>query len=167
MRSNSHKGTSPLEIEKCSIRDFPSRSKMLLRSLFKRKVEPKKNLKRKPCWFQCSGSADPYLWPVLRIRDVYRGSEFFPSWIPPSLIRIKEFKYFNPKKWFLSSRNIIRVVHPWPGSWLFTQPGSRGQKGTGSGSVTLPLTNVSGSGSCSFNRRPSIRQQYHKEVTKQ
>jgi hypothetical protein len=27
------------------------------------------------------------------------GSEFFPS-----RIRIKEFKYFNPKKWFLSSR---------------------------------------------------------------
>jgi hypothetical protein len=27
-----------------------------------------------------------------RIRDVYPGSEFFPSWI-----RIKKFKYFNPK----------------------------------------------------------------------
>jgi hypothetical protein len=32
-------------------------------------------------------------------RDVYPGSEFFSS-----RIRIKEFKYFNPKKWFLSSR---------------------------------------------------------------
>ena len=31
---------------------------------------------------------------VLRIRNVYIGSR----------IRIKEFKYFNPKKWFLSSR---------------------------------------------------------------
>jgi hypothetical protein len=29
---------------------------------------------------------------ALRIRDVYPGSEFFPS-----RIRIKEFKYFNPK----------------------------------------------------------------------
>ncbi len=37
------------------------------------------------------------------------GSDFFPSRIPPncfhpgSRIRIKEFEYFNPKKWFLSS----------------------------------------------------------------
>ncbi len=30
---------------------------------------------------------------VLRIWNVYPGSEFFPF-----LIRIKEFKYFNPKK---------------------------------------------------------------------
>jgi hypothetical protein len=36
---------------------------------------------------------------VLRIWDIYPGSDFFPS-----RIRIKEFKYFNPKKWFLSSR---------------------------------------------------------------
>jgi hypothetical protein len=39
------------------------------------------------------------------------GSEFFTFRIPDpiffhpgSRIRIKEFKYFNPKKWFLSSR---------------------------------------------------------------
>ncbi len=39
------------------------------------------------------------------------GSDFFPSWIPDpnffypgSRILIKEFKYVNPKKWFLSSR---------------------------------------------------------------
>ncbi len=36
------------------------------------------------------------LLAVLRIQDVYPGSEFFPS-----RIHIKEF---NPKKWFLSSR---------------------------------------------------------------
>ncbi len=41
----------------------------------------------------------PHLIPVLRIRDVYPGSEFFPSWIP-----IKEFKYFDLKNWFLSPR---------------------------------------------------------------
>ncbi len=42
---------------------------------------------------------------VLRIRDVYPGSDFFPSRNPDpnclhpgSRIRIKEFKYFNPKK---------------------------------------------------------------------
>ena len=39
------------------------------------------------------------------------GSDFFPSRIPDpnclhpgSRIRIKELKYFNPKKWFLSFR---------------------------------------------------------------
>jgi hypothetical protein len=48
---------------------------------------------------------------VLRIRDVYPGSEFFSSQIPdPNFfhpgcrIRIKKFKYFNPKKLFLNSR---------------------------------------------------------------
>jgi hypothetical protein len=46
---------------------------------------------------------------VLRIWDVYPGSDLFPS-----RIHIKEFKYFNPKKWFLSSTvgNMIGVVHP-------------------------------------------------------
>ncbi len=40
------------------------------------------------------------MYPVLRFRDVYPGSEFFPS-----RIRFKEFYFFfNPKKWFLSSR---------------------------------------------------------------
>ncbi len=58
------------------------------------------------------------------------GSEFFPSRIR---IRIKEFKHFNPPKiWFLSSRKYDRVVRPGSGSWLFTHPRSRGQKGTGS-----------------------------------
>jgi hypothetical protein len=44
---------------------------------------------------------------VLRKRDVYPGSDFFPSLIqifPPSRIHIKEFKYFNPKTCFVSSR---------------------------------------------------------------
>ncbi len=50
------------------------------------------------------------LWivaPVLRIRDVYPVSEFFPSQIPDpnffnpgSRIRIKEFKYFNTTIFF-------------------------------------------------------------------
>ncbi len=41
----------------------------------------------------------------------YPGSEFFPS-----RIRIEEFKYFYPKKVFLSSLNfnMIQVVHPDP-----------------------------------------------------
>ncbi len=74
---------------------------------------------------------------MLRIQDIY----------PVSRIRIKEFKYFNPKKWVPTLGNMIRVVHPgsgsriripdpypdpgsgsWPfthpGSWPFTHPGS-------------------------------------------
>ncbi len=48
---------------------------------------------------------------------------------PVSRIRTKEF---NPKNGFYALGNMIRVVHPGSGSWLFTYPGSRGQKGTGS-----------------------------------
>ncbi len=59
-------------------------------------------------------------------------------------IRIKELKYFNPKKWFISSRNMIQDIRP--GSCLFTHPGSRGQKGTGSATLSIPLTKWSGSG---------------------
>ncbi len=44
---------------------------------------------------------------VLRIWDVYPGSEFFPS-----RIRIKEFMYFSPKNCFYALGNMIRVVHP-------------------------------------------------------
>ncbi len=73
---------------------------------------------------------------VLRIRDDYPdlGSDFFPSWIriSPSLIRIKEFKFFNPKKWFLSSSKYypgcssrIRILTFFPSR-------IQGQNGTGS-----------------------------------
>ncbi len=54
------------------------------------------------------------------------GSEFFPS-----RIRIKVFKYFKPKnKLFLSSRIPDRILSFYPSRIL--DPGSRGQKGTGS-----------------------------------
>jgi hypothetical protein len=55
-----------------------------------------------------------------------------------SRIRIKEFKYFNPKKWFLSSRKYepgfsSRIPDPDP---FFNHPGSRrGQKAPDPGSV--------------------------------
>jgi hypothetical protein len=61
---------------------------------------------------------------------------------PGSRIPLKEFKYFYPKKWFLSSRNYD------PGSriWNLTfypsripDPGSRGQKGTGSALLSSDL----------------------------
>ncbi len=91
---------------------------------------------------------------MLRIRDVYPGSEFFhpgselsPSRIPTvsipdpgSRIRIKEFKCYNPKKpkkWFISSRKndpgcLSRIPDPDADFLPIPDPGSRGQKGTGS-----------------------------------
>jgi hypothetical protein len=86
----------------------------------------------------------------MRIRDVYPGSEFFPSRIQiysipdpgskffptGSRIHIKEFKYFNPKKMVSEHSEIwsgLLIPDPDPGSWswLYTHPGSRAQKGTG------------------------------------
>ncbi len=70
---------------------------------------------------------------TLRIRDVYPGSwiRFFSIPDPeffPSRIRNKESKYFNPKKWFLSSRKhdpgcSSRIPDPDPD--FLTHPGSR------------------------------------------
>ncbi len=72
------------------------------------------------------------------------GSELSQSRIPDanclhpgSRIRIKEFKYFNPKKWFLSSRKYdpgcsSRIPDPDADLLPIPDPGSRGQKGTGS-----------------------------------
>jgi hypothetical protein len=86
------------------------------------------------------------LQAVWLIRDVYPGSDFFPSRIPdPNFfhpgfrILIKEFKYFYPKKWFLSSRKYdpgcssrICIPDSDPDFLPIPDPGSRGQKGTGS-----------------------------------
>ncbi len=68
------------------------------------------------------------------------GSDFFPSRIlifsipDPGSIS-KNFKYLNPKKWFLSFRKYdpgcsSRILIFYPS--LISDPGSRGQKGTGS-----------------------------------
>jgi hypothetical protein len=67
---------------------------------------------------------------VSRIRYVYPGSEFFH---PRSRIRIKELKYFNPKKWFLSSRKYDPGFHPGSRIRIHSFYPSRipGQKGTG------------------------------------
>ncbi len=65
--------------------------------------------------------------PVLRIRDVYPRSRIrlFSILVPGSRMHIKEFKYFNSKISFLSSRKYapgcssrIRIL-------IFTHPGSR------------------------------------------
>jgi hypothetical protein len=70
------------------------------------------------------------------------GSDFFS--IPDtnclhtgSRIRIKEFEYFGPKKWFLSSRKYdpgcsSRIPDPDADFLTIPDPGTRGQKGTGS-----------------------------------
>jgi hypothetical protein len=86
---------------------------------------------------QCCGSgmfiADPgteFFHPESRIRD----PNFFH---PGSWIRLKELKYFNPKKWFLSTQKYdpgfsSRIRIPDPDFLPIPNPGSRGQKGTGS-----------------------------------
>jgi hypothetical protein len=100
---------------------------------------------------------------VLRIRDVYPGSEFFPIPDPGSRIkkipgsrnriRIKEFKFFNPKIGFYALKNMIRDIHPGsdPGSGIrilifypsrIPDPGVKKAPDPGSGSVTLWLVCV-------------------------
>ncbi len=92
----------------------------------------------------CGSGCTTLLNPVWRIRDVYPGSDFFPSRIPdpnclhPGSRILKEFKYFNPHKVkkMVSKllKNMIRVVHL--GSRIrmltFSHPGSRiqGSKST-------------------------------------
>ncbi len=54
---------------------------------------------------------------------------------PGSRICIKEFKYFNPKKLFISSRkydSVLFIPDPDLDFLPISDPGSRGQKGTGS-----------------------------------
>ncbi len=70
---------------------------------------------------------------TLRIRDVYPGSVFFHpgSELFPSRICIKESKYFNPKKWFLSSRKYdpgcsSRIPDPDPDFLPILDPGGTG-----------------------------------------
>ncbi len=140
---------------------FPQRVRLLFGSLSPSKFGDKISSFADPgclSWILDPGSE---FFPS-RIPDP--GSKFFPSWIPDpgseffsildvgSWIRIKEFKYFNQKKRFLSSQNMIRVFHPGSGSriWILTfylsripildprsrswipDPECRGQKGTGS-----------------------------------
>jgi hypothetical protein len=56
------------------------------------------------------------------------GSEFFPSRIPEPHQRISIFHYFNPKKWFLSSREYnpacsSRIPDPYPDFLPIPDPG--------------------------------------------
>jgi hypothetical protein len=92
---------------------------------------------------------------VLRIRVAYPGSRIRLFSIPDhgseffhlgSRIRIKEFKYFNPKNGFKALENMIRVVHrefrildPDPDCYLSRSPDPGVKKAPvpGSGSATL------------------------------
>jgi hypothetical protein len=63
---------------------------------------------------------------------------------PGSRIRIKEFKYFNPKKWFLSSRKYDPGCSSWipdPDADFYTyripDPGVKEAPDPGSGSAIL------------------------------
>jgi hypothetical protein len=85
---------------------------------------------------QCGSKA------VLRIRDVYPRSDFFPSRIPdPNCLHpgsaSKNLSILTPKKWFLSSRKYdpgcsSRIPDPDADFLPIPDPGTRGQKGTGS-----------------------------------
>jgi hypothetical protein len=76
---------------------------------------------------------DPtFFHPGSRIPDL---NFFHPG--SGSRISIKEFKYFNPRKWFLSSRKydpgcLFRIPDLDPDFLSILDPRSRGQKGTGS-----------------------------------
>ncbi len=64
---------------------------------------------------------------VLRIRDVYPGSEFFPS-----LICIKEFQYFTPKNRFFKLSEIwsrLFIPDPDPQHCYSAHPGGSGCSG--------------------------------------
>jgi hypothetical protein len=76
-----------------------------------------------------------FLHPGSLIPDL----NFFSIPDPGSRVRIKEFKYFNQKKWFLSSqkydpsfRSRIRIPDLDPDFLPIPDPESRDQKGTGS-----------------------------------
>jgi hypothetical protein len=66
------------------------------------------------------------VFAVLRTRDVYPGSELFPS-----RIRINEFKYFSPFKLSEISSGLF-IPDPDPDYLPIPDSGSRGEKGTGS-----------------------------------
>ena len=85
---------------------------------------------------------DPGYWiQILSILDPWSQIRIFSIPDVGSQIRFKEFQYFNPKKWFLSSQKYDPgYPDPGSGSWLSTYPRSRSwipdpesrdQKGTG------------------------------------
>ncbi len=93
--------------------------------------------------FQCS-------FPVLRIRDVYPGSEFSPSRILDPGAASKNLSFLTHKMVCKLSEmwSGLSIPDPDPVSWFFTNPGSRIQgwkrhriPDSGSGSATLLFSN--------------------------
>jgi hypothetical protein len=93
------------------------------------------------------------LYSVLLIRDVYPGSDFFPSRIPDpgSELFPSRIPDFNPKKWFLSSMKYdpgcssrIRILTFYPSR--IPDPGVKKAPDPETGSATLPV--FFGSGLC-------------------
>ncbi len=82
-------------------------------------------------------------WPVWSSHTVRAGEGWWWSGYefsqpPGSRIRIKEFKYFNPKNCFQALGNMMRLVHPGSGSWFSTHHRKfTGSLDPGSGSATL------------------------------
>ncbi len=72
--------------------------------------------------------ADPGCLSLIRIFSIPDRNLFNPG----SRIRIKELQYFSPKKKVSKHSEIWPGLFFYPGSWFFTHPGSRGQKGSGS-----------------------------------
>jgi hypothetical protein len=113
--------------------------------------------RRRPCSSiqkrgQCALSFFPCGWmcPVLRIRDPFIPN---PTFFHPgsrirhflSRIHIKEFKYFNPRKWFLSSRKYnpgcsSRILTFYPSR--IPDPGVKKAPDPGSGSAKLDLSMI-------------------------
>ncbi len=76
---------------------------------------------------------DPRFWiQIFSILDPWSQIQIFSIPDPGSRIHIEEFKYFNPKKWFLSSQKYdpgfqprIRILTFYPSRILILYPRSR------------------------------------------
>jgi hypothetical protein len=68
------------------------------------------------CLDNCLGTRT--FLPVLRIRDVSTGSDFFPSRIQIFPIPDPHQRILTPKNGFQALKNIIQVVHPGSGSQI-------------------------------------------------
>ncbi len=92
-----------------------------------------------------TSAPDPGCYPGSRIRMLSipdPGSKFFPISDPGRRIRIKKFKYFNPKNWFLSSRKYdpgysSRIWILFFYLSLIPDPGAKKAPDPGSGCATM------------------------------
>jgi hypothetical protein len=79
----------------------------------------------------------------------HSGSEFFPS-----RIRLKEFKYFNLKKWFVSTEkyDLGFIPDPDPDFLPIPDPGVKNAPDPRSGSATLPVLILNGQSREKFDK---------------